>query len=72
MAVEVGFSISSDRRPTDANAKALAATVALRKQRDEINLEIELLQSHALKLSRQITAIERAVYREYMDSTVRS
>jgi hypothetical protein len=66
------FTISSDRRPTDANAKALVATVQLRSQRDAINAEIEALQARALKLSRQITAIERAVYREYMDSTVRS
>jgi hypothetical protein len=72
MGVESSFSISSDRRPTDANAKALAATVQLRSQRDAINSEIEALQARALKLSRQISAIERTVYREHMNSTARS
>ena len=66
------FAITSDRRPTDANDKALAATRELRRQREDINLEIELLQSRAQKLSVQICAIEREVFRSHMDSTPRS
>ena len=66
------FGISSDRRPYDAQEKALAATLELRKQREEINLEIELLQNKAKKLSEQIRAIERSVYSHYMLSTTRS
>ena len=66
------FGISSDRRPYDAQQKALAATVELRKQREEINLEIELLRNTAKKLSEQIRAIERQVYLFHMDSTSRS
>jgi chaperonin cofactor prefoldin len=66
------FGISSDRRPYDAQQKALAATVELRKQREEINLEIQLLQGQAKKLSEQIRAIERSIYSFHMDSTSRS
>jgi hypothetical protein len=67
-----GFAITSDRRPKDANDAALAATKELRRQREDLNLEIELLQSRARKLSVQICAIEREVYRSHMDSTSRS
>jgi chaperonin cofactor prefoldin len=66
------FAITSDNRPKVANDKALAATVELRRQREDLNLEIELLQSRARKLSVQICAIEREVYRSHMDSTSRS
>jgi hypothetical protein len=68
----VDFSITSDSRPKHANDAALAATKELRRQREDINLEIELLQSRARKLSVQICAIEREVYRSHMDPTSRS
>jgi chaperonin cofactor prefoldin len=67
-----GFSITSDRRPTDAQEKALAATVELRAEREKINLEIERLANRARALSYRICAIEREVYKAYMNSTARS
>ena len=67
-----GFSITTDRRPTDAQERALAATVELRKEREAINLEIELLSNRARALSYRITAVEREVYKAHMDSTARS
>jgi chaperonin cofactor prefoldin len=67
-----GFSISSDRRPTDAQEKALAATVELRAEREKINLEIERLANRARALSYRITAVEREVYKAHMNSTARS
>jgi hypothetical protein len=66
-----GFSISSDRRPTDAQERALAATVALRAEREAINLEIERLSIRARALSYRITAVEREVYQAHMNSTAR-
>lgn len=59
---DVPVSISSSNAVTRANAAALAATSALRSQRDALHAQITSAQVKVRELSREIHRVEREAF----------